>query len=112
METPVDYAPTSRRGPPGQRFQNRYWRHRTGRNQRSMLARIASLLLGGLLVIIGVALLVLPGPGLLCLAGAGALFASESLRVARSLDWLEVRARAAWRRTWNRPRRDDVSKPR
>lgn len=98
METRPDHHPTFRQSPPGQRFQNRYWRHREARYRRSMVVRIASLTLGVVLAILGVLMLVLPGPGVLFLALAGALFASESWRIARVLDWIEIRGRNVWRR--------------
>jgi hypothetical protein len=63
-----------------------------------MALRIASLALGVVLTVLGALMLVLPGPGILCLALAGALFASESLRIARALDWIELRGRTIWRR--------------
>lgn len=90
---------SSLRSVPGERFQRRYWRHR-GRNgnPRSIAARVASLSLGALLAVLGVLMLVLPGPGILALAAAGALFASESLRIARMMDWLEVLGRRGWAR--------------
>jgi len=67
-----------------------------------MFVRIASLAAGVVCAIIGIALLVLPGPGILFLAVAGGFFASESLTIARFLDWIEVDARAVW--AWVRKR--------
>src|SRR5690349_9891357 len=90
MPALTDPVSSPRHGPPGLRFQNRYWRHRAGRDQRSMLVRIGSLALGVVLAILGVLMLVLPGPGIVALALAGALFASESLRIARTLDRVEL----------------------
>lgn len=45
-------------------------------------------------------LMFLPGPAVVLYFFAGALLASESLSVARLLDWGEVRLRALWR--WGR----------
>ena len=94
-----------RNSPPGRRFQARYWRHRDRGNQRPMFVRILLLALGGVLAVLGVLMLVLPGPGLLALALAGGLFASESLRIARMLDWIEVVCRRTWKRLRMRWRR-------
>jgi hypothetical protein len=103
MQTAAAPSAAFWRNIPGERFQHRYWRHR-GVNgvQRPMLARVASLTLGAVLAVLGALMLVLPGPGILALAAAGALFASESLRIARALDWIELRVRAAWRRVRRR----------
>jgi hypothetical protein len=98
MKTPADHATTFWRSAPGQRFQGRYWRHRGNGRHRPMLARVAYLTLGTLLGVLGLAMLILPGPGIVALAMAGALFASESLPIARMLDWIELRGRAAWHR--------------
>ncbi len=84
--------------PPGQRFQHRYWRHRSSRHSRPMIVRLALLALGALVGVIGLLMLVLPGPGVLALAVSGALFASESLAIARLLDRLEYRIRSIWHR--------------
>ncbi len=76
-----------------------------------MAARIASLLLGTLLGVLGLVMLILPGPGILCLAMAGALFASESLPIARGLDWIELRGRAVWRRFRRKPALPENARP-
>jgi fatty acid desaturase len=89
---------TFRQAPPGQRFQGRYWHHRDPRHRRPVIVRLASLTIAVVLAIVGVLMLVLPGPGILVLALSGALFASESLTIARMLDSVELRGRAAWRR--------------
>jgi hypothetical protein len=103
MTPPADPTPTRfRDSRPGRRFQDRYWRHRATRNERPLAVRIALLVLGVVLALLGLLMLVLPGPGLVFLALGGALFASESLRIARALDWLEVRGRRTWR--WLRGR--------
>jgi len=91
-----------RHAPPGRRFQARYWRHRGSGNQRSMVVRILFLTFGAILAVLGLLMLVLPGPGILALAVAGGFFASESLRIARGMDWIEVVARKMWRRVRQR----------
>lgn len=94
-----------RPAPPGRRFQARYWRHRGSGNQRPMLIRLTLLTVGAVLAVLGLLMLVLPGPGILVLAVAGGFFATESLRIARSLDWIEVVARKLWQRLRRRLRR-------
>jgi hypothetical protein len=113
MKAPADQAKTFFwQGPSGQRFQDRYWRHREKRHHRPMAVRIALLTLGAVLAVLGFLMLILPGPGILCLALAGGLFASESLRIARFLDWIDARLRAAWKRVRERWGRGVFSKPR
>ena len=46
----------------------------------------------------GVAFLPLPGPGLLIIAVGALLMAEVSLSAARALDWLELKARRAFRK--------------
>jgi hypothetical protein len=111
MPTTVTPDPASTARPVrGQRFQARYWRHRERRHERGWFVRIASLCLGSVLAVAGLAMLVLPGPGILALALAGALFATESLRLARGLDWIEMRGAALWRR-WRERRRKPSGTP-
>ncbi|HEY8993238.1 MAG TPA: hypothetical protein VIM71_01020 [Lacunisphaera sp.] len=47
--------------------------------------------------VIGVFLMFLPGPAILFYFIAGTLLASESLTLARLMDWGEVRFRALWK---------------
>ena len=77
-----------------------------------MVKRIVLLTLGVVLLVLGVLMLVLPGPGIVCLALAGGLFAAESLRIARGLDWIEARLRSAGRRMRERVRPRGSLKPR
>ena len=53
------------------------------------------LLLAPLSLAVGVVLMFIPGPAVLFFALAGALLASHSMPVARALDWLELKLRAA-----------------
>jgi len=88
--------------PPGQRFQRHYHRRqeqgdRKGRGLRYLLV------IG--LVLVGIVLMFIPGPAVVVFALAAALLAEDSLRIARALDWLEVRIRrlVGWvARTWKR----------
>lgn len=58
---------------------------------------------------VGLFLTVLPGPAILFFFIAGGLMASESLCVARLLDWGEVRLRRGW--DWVQPRWHRLSWP-
>lgn len=86
-----------REGKPGHRFQDHY-RHekRQNRSGRSH-ARVWRLVAGVALVIVGLVLCVIPGPGLPFIFLGGGLLASESLFVARIMDWFELRVRAVLR---------------
>jgi hypothetical protein len=86
---------TFRNDPPGTRFQERYRRHRAHR--QSAAARLAIFVGGVVLLAAGVFFMLVPGPGIPIAAAGAAMMASESLRVARALDWLELRARRIWR---------------
>lgn len=93
-----------RRGRPGRRFQARYQRahedQRAGAAERIVLAMVAVVCLA-----IGVVLSVVPGPALPFFFLAGGLLATESLWVARFMDWSEVKLRLifAWlKRVWRR----------
>jgi len=88
------------KGRPGQRFKDRYaearksradasWAQRARRGLRLLLALVA--------IVIAVMLMFIPGPAVLFYFFAGTLLASESLYVARLLDWIEVRLRASWK---------------
>ena len=85
-----------RNSPPGHRF-TRYHERLRGTG-RSTLRRIALLLLGGTLVIVGVILMPAPGPGMLIVLAGACVLARESSRVALGLDRLELFARERWRR--------------
>ena len=91
-----------RRSRPGRRFQDRYARvHRQARTT-SLFQRIALLAAGVLFLVLGGFFAVMPGPALPFFFLAGGLFASESLIVARFMDWSETRVRRLAR--WARPR--------
>lgn len=96
------YFRTLQRGRPGERFQERYARAKRARHGRSTKGRIARLVLGVLALLVGAVLMVIPGPGLPFIFLGGGLLATESLVVARGMDWLEVRFRAISR--WARAR--------
>jgi hypothetical protein len=83
-------------GEPGARFQRQYRENRETR--KSGLRRWGTVAVGAGLILVGVVALFVPGPGILFIAAGGAVLARESLAVARTLDWVEVRGRRLWRR--------------
>jgi hypothetical protein len=83
-------------GAPGKRFQSRYEKkHRDCRRGGRTLTWVAA----AVLIVTGIVLLVVPGPGSVLIVLGAALLAEESLRVARALDWTEIRIRRlfGWR---------------
>ena len=87
-----------RRGAPGHRFQDRYEAGHRTRDRRSMVGRVVRMVIAVAFVAIGVVLMFIPGPAILFFLIAGGLLAAESRRVARALDWSEVKLRklASW----------------
>jgi hypothetical protein len=87
-----------RRGIPGRRFQDRYEAGHHTRNRRSIVGRVIRMVIAVAFVAIGVVLMFIPGPAILFFLIAGGLLAAESRRVARGLDWSEVKLRklASW----------------
>jgi hypothetical protein len=79
------------RGTPGRRFQERYLRAR--RAKHSAAKRIAKVAAGVAVIAVGIVLLPAPGPGLPVVLLGLALIAESSLRVAKTLDRIELRAR-------------------
>jgi multisubunit Na+/H+ antiporter MnhG subunit len=79
---------------PGHRFQDRYERNQKTKKNQSWVGRILRMAAAAVAFVIGVILVFIPGPAFVFFALAGALVASESLVVARSLDWIEVKIRA------------------
>ena len=89
------------RGEPGRRFQDRYAEAKKARadagwGQRARRVLLLFVALGAM--IIGALLMFLPGPAILFYFFAGTLLASESLYMARLLDWGEVKLRAIVKR--------------
>jgi hypothetical protein len=84
------------RGRPGRRFQARYEKAKKSRRGHLTAGRLARLILGFAAMAGGLILMVIPGPGLPFLFIGAGLVATESLWVARGMDWLEVRLRAVW----------------
>jgi hypothetical protein len=83
-----------RAGKPGQRFQERYRRHRASRPRTFVKVLMFG---GGLaLLILGIVFMVIPGPGIPIAALGAAFIANESRTMARMLDGLELRVRKMW----------------
>lgn len=93
--------------PPGRRFQDIHRKARANKAVRKQGITKAAIIGGGvLLTLVGIFFLAVPGPGLLVIAIGLILIASESITMARFLDWLEVKVRALidrlinfWRRS-------------
>ena len=83
-----------RRLEPGQRFRTAHRRHRESEAGKSLVHRVLYLGLGGVALAVGVVLAFIPGPAIVFFLLAGVLFATQSLWVARALDWTELRLRA------------------
>lgn len=83
----------------GTRFQRIHRRRAARPSSRPM--RIAVMLAGAILVVVGLVMIMLPGPGLLTMLVGVALIAGESLTVARLFD----RANLALERRLARMRR-------
>ena len=79
-----EYWRAFRADPPGQRFQNRYWRRNARRS--SIWRKLLVIVAGLALLAIGIVMLVLPGPGSLVIVLGAALVAEESLWASRLLD--------------------------
>ena len=83
-----------KKGRPGHRFQDFYkHEHRAHRRHRSR-GRVWRLAIGIVSLLVGAVLCVIPGPGLPFIFLGGGLLATESLFVARIMDWLEVKVQA------------------
>jgi len=82
--------------PSGRRFETRY-RLRRARSG-GIAGRMFFSAVGLLVMLVGAAMLVLPGPGLLVLVLGAAIVAQQSLFVARSADWIDLRISRSYRR--------------
>lgn len=97
-----------KRGQPGERFKARYSAAKKDRAGASFGKQISRVIRFGFALVsaaIGVILVFIPGPAILFFLIAGSLLASESLVIARFLDWGELRLRAgvSWlQRHWKR----------
>jgi len=87
------------RGQPGRRFKERYVAAKESRADASWAQRgrrVLRILAAMLATGIGVIFAFIPGPATPFFFLAGALLASESLYLARLMDWGEVRLRRLW----------------
>jgi hypothetical protein len=99
---------TLKHAKPGQRFEARYKSGQraseaAGWGQQAL--RFLRLLVALGSIVVGIVLTVIPGPAILFFLIAGSLLSTESLFVARSLDWTEVKLRLGWswgKRHWRK----------
>jgi hypothetical protein len=82
-----------KKGRPGHRFQERYERNKKGRADESSLRRWLQPVLGLILFAAGIFFCIFPGPGLPLLLVGAMLLAERSRRMARTMDWAELKAR-------------------
>lgn len=78
--------------PPGERFQRRYARRRDAHH--GVVRKTFYLGVGSIAMLAGVVLMLIPGPGVVVFAIGAGIAAQQSLLVARSLDWLDVKIHA------------------
>lgn len=93
-----------KRSKPGHRFQDRYERNKRSKNAPKAIWRIVRVIAAAGLVALGVVFMFIPGPAIVFFALAGALLSTDSLPVAKALDWCEVRGRKIGRwiaKRWN-----------
>lgn len=93
------------RGRPGQRFQARYRRAHCEAEKCGLGQRIVLFAAALVCLVIAAILAVFPGPAIPFFLVAGGLLASESLAIARFMDWSEVRVRKLTKRVvrlWRR----------
>ena len=83
--------------PPGERFERRYRRTRRNQDREELMPRIFRLILAVMIFAAGVGAIFLPLPEIVFFAVSGALFAAESLSLARFLDRVELGAVRQWR---------------
>lgn len=87
---------------PGKRFVNRF--DKTDRTPGARGWRIGIMIAGLLVAAAGIVLMPLPGPGILIVALGAGMLSQGSKRMARALDWSEVRGRklaVRAKRAWN-----------
>ena len=91
-----------RGGKPGHRFQDRYESSRKLRQTQSLPQRLVQPFLALILLAIGVVLTFIPGPAVVFFFAGAGLLAGESLMLARTLDWTELKSRKLlrWAKKW------------
>jgi hypothetical protein len=80
---------------PGFRFHGVYAEHQ--KKSKAAWIRVASVVGGIVIVIVGIIALPAPGPGMLIIAFGAAIIARESEKLANALDRLELYTRRKWR---------------
>jgi hypothetical protein len=96
FETIQDNFRQFKAGEPGHRFRNFYDYRQQQRRPGLSPARILTIFLSVLLVLVGVAIGWLPGPGGFVAIIGLALLAQEFRPVAAMLDWVEPKFRFVW----------------
>jgi len=81
---------------PGKRFKEAHERQREADKTRSAWARWLRPILGVVAFGVGVVLAFIPGPAVVFFALAAALFAAESMTIAKALDRVELWLRGVW----------------
>lgn len=82
-----------KRSRPGHRFRDRYERNKQSKNAPKMIWRVVRVIAAAGFVALGIVFMFIPGPAILFYALAGALLSTDSLPVAKALDWTEVHSR-------------------
>jgi hypothetical protein len=85
-----------RRSRPGHRFQDYHDKAKRSDNKPNPLRRLIRIAAALVMTAIGIFLVVVPGPAIPFFFVAGALLATESRIVAKAMDWIELRLRAAY----------------
>lgn len=89
-------------GRPGHRFQDRYKRARRDEARTGIGKRVAMIVVGVVVLLLGGFFAIVPGPAIPFFLLGGALLATESRVIARAMDWSEVRVRKVF--TWGKRR--------
>jgi hypothetical protein len=100
---------------PGKRFQQVHERRQKKRGEGGGWKKIVFIVAGWALALVGTVLLAMPGPGTIVLAGGLMLLASESLSMARMLDYADKKGNEWWqglKRWWKGKRRRAVKSER
>lgn len=79
-----------RTSPPGQRFQDRYFRIQRRPNRQSIYRKILNIFLGIIFIFVGIIFWFIPGPGWLIIIFGTTIIAGESLCISRFLDKAEL----------------------
>ena len=82
---------------PGCRFERHYERKR-GHEGHGAMGRLAWIVAGIFFLLAGIVMLFTPGPGLLAIGFGLTCFSTESRRLARWCDRMELRVLDAWQR--------------